>query len=125
MLAHVVVDNMTGRAIHAEGCGSLFQLVLGNSSHPAGEGWLACLHFFTIPVGKSSYPETITASYGSCGRVATAGLPACLPDGRLPPLPAGEYRVMFFQSGHIVSAPAPIPVRITPRSLHPAAARGA
>jgi hypothetical protein len=125
MLADIVVDNRTGRAIHASSCVSLFKLVLGSSSHPPDVVRPACLQIFTIPVGKSSYPETITASYGSCGHVATAGMPACLPDGRLPPLPAGEYRVVFFGADHIVSAPAPIPVQVTPRSLHPAAARGA
>ena len=117
MLAHIIVDNRTGHAIHAQGCGSLFALALGSSSHPARVAWSACLQILTIAIGKSSYPETITASYDSCGG---PGLPACLPDGRLPLLPAGEYRVVFFQLGHIVSAPAPIPVRVTPRSLHPA-----
>ena len=115
MLAHIVVDNRTGHAIHAKGCGQLFELALGSSSHPAGVGWPACLQLLTIAIGKSIYPETITASYGSCGGTGIPPLPACLPRGGPPPLPAGEYRVVFFQSSNIVSAPAPIPVRVTPR----------
>jgi len=115
MLAHIVVDNRTGHAIHAYGCGQLFELALGNDSHPAEAGWPACLRLLTIATGISSYPWTIHASYGSCGGTGNPPLPRCLPHGP-PPLPAGNYRVVFFQSSNIVSAPSPIPVRITPRS---------
>lgn len=119
MLAHIIVDNRTGHAIHAEGCGQLFELALGNSSHPALSGWPACLETLTIAVGKSSYPWTIRASYDDCGGVG-AGVHACLPHNQPPPLPAGEYDVVFCQNPYIVSAPAPIPVRLTSRPLHPA-----
>jgi hypothetical protein len=120
MLAHIIIDNRTGHAIHAPGCGQLFELALDTSSHPAlASRWPACLQILTIPIGKSSYPQTITATYDECG--GTTSLPAdyhaCLPGGRPPPLPAGEYRVVFFESSNIVSVPAPIPVRVTPRSL--------
>jgi hypothetical protein len=114
MLAHIVVDNRTGHAIHAKGCGSLYALALGSNSHPAQVAWASCLKILTIPLGKSSYPETVTATYDQCGGAASQ--PACLPGGRLPPLPAGRYRLVFFQSSNVVSAPAPIPVRVTPRS---------
>ena len=120
MRAQIVVDNRTGRAIHVAGCGSLFQLALDSSSYHPKPLWPLCLHEFTIAIGKSSYPVTLTASYYGCGGVASPGIPACLPDGQSPPLPAGGYRAVLFQSPHIVSAPAPIPVRVTPRSLHPA-----
>src|SRR5215471_13208124 len=119
MPAQIVVDNRTGHAIHVAGCGSLFQLALDSSSYHPEPLWPLCLHEFTIAIGKSSYPVTLTASYYSCGGAASTGIPACLPDGQPPPLPAGEYRAVLFQSPHIVSAPAPIPVRVTPRSLHP------
>lgn len=81
MLAHIIVDNRTGRAIHAKGCGQLFELALGNSSHPALSAWPACLQTLTIATGKSSYPWTIRASYGRCGGVG-AGELACLPHGQ-------------------------------------------
>ena len=116
MLAHIVVDNRTGYAIHAEGCGQLFELALGSDSYPAQAGWPACLQPLTIAIGESSYPYPITASYGACGGTGNPPFPACLPGGGPPPLPAGMYRVVFFQSSNIVSVPAPIPVRVTPRS---------
>jgi hypothetical protein len=120
MLAHIVIDNTTGHAIHAKGCGQLFELALESSSGPAASSWLPCLEILTIPIGKSSYPQTITASYSSCGGTGIPPVHACMHGGGAPPLPAGMYRVMFFQSSNIVSVPAPIPVRVTPRSLHPA-----
>ena len=115
MLAHIVVDNRTGHAIHANGCGQLFELALGSDSYPAQAGWPACLQPLTIAAGKTSYPWTIRATYSSCGGTGNPPLHACLPGGGAPPLPTGMYRVVFFQSSNIVSAPAPIPVRVTPR----------
>jgi hypothetical protein len=113
MPAHVVVDNRTGHVIHVKGCGSLFQLVLESSSYHPQVGWPLCLQIETIAIGKSSYPVVLTASYNGCGPVASTLSPACL-NGRPPPLPAGEYRAVLYQSSQIVSAPAPIPVLVTP-----------
>jgi hypothetical protein len=118
MLAHIVVDNRTGHAIHAKGCGQLFELALGSDSYPALGEWPPCLTTLTIAVGRSSYPWTIRASYSSCGGTGIPPVHACMHGGGAPPLPAGKYRVVFFQSSNIVSVPAPIPVRVTPRS-HP------
>jgi hypothetical protein len=112
MLAHIIVDNRTGHAIHANGCGQLFELALGNSSHPAAAGWPACLTTLTIVTGTTSYPWTIRATYDSCGGIG-AGVHACLPHNQPPPLPAGEYDVVFCQQTPLVSGPAPIPVRVT------------
>jgi hypothetical protein len=120
MSARIVVDNSTGHVVHAVGCLSLFQLALASSSYRPEPAWPACAQKFTIATGDSSYPVTLTASYDACG--AGAGTPACLAGDPMPPLPAGEYRAVLFQSSHIGSAPASIPVRVTPRSLHPAAA---
>ena len=117
MLAHIVVDNRTGHAIHANGCGQLFELALGSDSYPAQAGWPPCLTTLTIAVGKTSYPWTIRATYDSCGGTGNPPPLACLPGGGPPPLPAGMYRVVFFQISNLVSAPAPIPVQVTPRSL--------
>jgi hypothetical protein len=124
MLAHIVVDNRTDHAIHANGCGQLFELALGSDSYPAQGEWPPCLTTLTITVGKSSYPWTIRASYSSCGGTGIPPVHACMHGGGAPPLPAGMYRVVFFQSSNIVSAPAPIPVRVTPRLLPRAAAAG-
>ena len=116
MLAHIVVDNRTGHAVHASGCGQLFELALGSDSYPAQAGWPACLQPLTIAAGKTSYPWTIRATYDQCGGTGNPPLPACLPGGGPPPLPAGMYRVVFFQISNIVASPAPIPVRVTPQS---------
>jgi hypothetical protein len=112
MPAQIVVDNRTGHALHVKGCGSPFQLGLESRIYHAEPGWPLCLQTLTIAIGKSSYPDTITASYYDCGPVAQGNSRACL-HGRPPPLPAGEYRAVLFQSPQIVSAPAPIPVRVT------------
>ena len=79
MLAHIVVDNRTGHAIHANGCGQLFELALGSDSYPAQAGWPPCLTTLTIAVGKTSYPWTIRATYDECGGTGNPPLPACLP----------------------------------------------
>ena len=120
MPAHIVVDNRTGHAIHVKGCGSPFQLGLESSSYHPEVAWPACLQILTIAIGKSSYPVTLPASYNGCGPVAQGSSRACL-HGRPPPLPAGEYRAVLFQSPQIASAPAPIPVLVTPRSTAPPA----
>ena len=120
MLAHIIVDNRTGHAIHSGGCGQLFELALAASGQPAVSGWPACLETLTIAAGQTSYPWTIRASYGECGGVGV-GVHACLPHNQPPPLPAGEYDVVFCQQTPLVSDPARIPIRITPRPLHPAA----
>jgi hypothetical protein len=116
MLAHIIVDNRTGHAIHVLGCLSLFQLQIQSSSQPAAAGWPACLQTLTIATGETSYPQMITAGYSSCGGIANPPLPACPSGGGPPPLPAGMYWIVFYQSSNIASPPAPIPVRVTPRS---------
>ena len=117
MLSHIIIDNRTGHAIHAYGCGELFQVQLGSSSRPnPGAAWPACLTVLTIAIGKTSYPQKITASYSSCGGTGNPPLHRCMHGGGAPPLPAGKYYVVFYQSSHLIQAPASIPVLITPRS---------
>lgn len=115
MPGRVVVENNTGRAIHVSGCLTLFQVALASSTYRPAVAWPTCLQKFTIPAGESSYPATVEASYGEC----SPGLPqgavrACLPNGRPPPLPAGEYRAMLFQARSLVPVPPAITVRVTP-----------
>src|SRR5579859_1233614 len=104
----VVVDNRTGHPVRAWGCLSLFQVILFSESYRPSPVWLTCLQSFIIPVGESSYPVTVGASYLGCG----GGLPGCL-NGRPPPLPPGIYRTRFFQSTRIVPAQPAITVRVT------------
>ena len=114
---HVVIENNTGRAIRAAGCGSLFQLELvGRDYHPT-VGWLTCLQTLTIPKGRSSYPVSIAASYNRCISGRPHGTTkACLPEGGPPALPPGVYRAVLFQVRKLVPAPPAISVRVTSRN---------
>ncbi|HVB43175.1 MAG TPA: hypothetical protein VNF47_10775 [Streptosporangiaceae bacterium] len=116
MSGHVVVENDTGRAIRTSGCLTLFQVALASSSYHPAIAWLDCLQSFTIPVGQSSYPVTVVASYGRCsqGRPSDA-IKACLPGGHPPALPPGIYRAVLFHVRHLVPVPPPVTVRVTPR----------
>lgn len=115
MPGRVVVQNNTGHAVHVFGCLTLFQVALASSTYHPAVAWLGCLQPFTIPVGESSYPVTVEASYSQCqaGRPQGA-VRACLPDRRPPPLPPGDYRAKLFQAGHLVRVPPAITVRVMP-----------
>ncbi len=115
MSARVVVENNTGRAVHVPGCLTLFQVVLVNNKYHPTVAWPLCLQPFTIPIGESSYPATVEASYSECSSGRPHGvLRACLPNRHPPPLPPGDYRAMLFQAGHLVPVPPAITVRVTP-----------
>ena len=114
MSGRVVVENNTGRALHVPGCGGVFQIVLVSSTYHPAVAWPLCAQVFTIPIGESSYPVTIVASYSQC----SAGRPhgavrACLPDRRPPPLPPGEYHAKLFQLDNLVPVPPAMTVRVT------------
>ncbi len=112
MTGRVIVSNDTGRAMHVWGCKTLFQVALTSSSYHPTVAWLACRQRFTIPVGRSSYRVTVVARYLRCS-TSPGATRACLHDGRPPPLPAGHYRAMLFQSRHLVKVPLAIPVEVT------------
>jgi|SRR5215470_430006 len=115
MSGHVVIENNTGGAIHTSGCLSLFQVALVSSRYHPAIIWFACLQSFTIPAGQSRYPVTVAASYGQCGQAGPGdAAKACLPGGHMPALPAGIYRAVLFQARHLVPAPPPITIRVTP-----------
>jgi hypothetical protein len=115
MSGRVVVENNTGHAVHVSGCLALFQVALASSKYQPAVAWPLCLQPFTIPIGESSYPATVEASYSECraGRPQGA-VRACLPNRRPPPLPPGDYHAKLFQMGHIVPVPPAITVRVTP-----------
>lgn len=120
MPAHVVVENNTGHAIHAGGCGSLFQVDLVSRHYHPLVVWLTCLQSFTIPVGVSRYRVIVIASYSHCAQGRPQpGMKSCLRHGGAPPLPPGEYHATLFQSGHLVPAPPAIAVRVTPAAPAP------
>ena len=114
MSGYVVVDNSTGHAVHAGGCGTLFQVLLTGSNYRPAAAWLLCLQPFTIRAGQSAYPVTVAASYNMCREGRPRGTArACLPGGHPPPLPPGVYHARLFQAPHLVAAPPAVTVRVT------------
>jgi heat shock protein HslJ len=113
----VVVQNDTGEALHASGCGHYFQVLLENDDVRQEPGWRLCLEQFTFPVGESRHPITVSARYNNCvGGAGLEGFPTCVPGGGPPPLPVGDYRATLFQSGNVVPAPPPIPFHVVARA---------
>ena len=104
---YVVVQNNTGRTLHATGCVSLFEVALANPRVKPEVGWLSCSQRFTIPIGTSTYPVRVTARFSFCGP------PPCI-NGLPAPLPPGEYRAVLFRSTSVVPAAPPVDVRVTP-----------
>jgi hypothetical protein len=116
MSGKVTVDNETGHPLHIIACGSPFQVVLGNDKVPAAAYFPACGFRVTIPSGESQWPVTVLGSYSSCGGQSASGAPQwprCI-DGLPPPLPAGDYKAMFFQEPRVVPTPPSISIRVTP-----------
>src|SRR5690349_7058646 len=97
MDAVVVVQNDSGAAVMTTGCGSLFQIALITSGETPEIAWTLCLQNFTIPIGESRYPMTITAEARGCGGEPAGQRPACV-DGHAPAPPPGEYEAALFQS---------------------------
>jgi heat shock protein HslJ len=111
MTGRVVVTNDTGRPVVVTGCVRYLAVALSNAHVVQGPNYFACAQGFTFPLGESSYPVSVIATYLSCGG---ARVPACLPNNDSPPLPPGEYQARLFQMGDAVSIPAPITVRVEP-----------
>jgi hypothetical protein len=113
--AKLRVFNTTGDAVTVTTCGSPFAVALNSKTYVPLVGWPACASSFTIPVGSSTYDLRLQASYSSCGGEGTIpGQGPTLPciDGRPPALPVGKYQVKVYQNPAVVSAPAPINVRV-------------
>ena len=119
----VLVENNTGHPVRAFVCGSPFEIALISHSYRPSVAWNTCLQIITIPVGESSYPVTLNASYLACLEHGPHGaLKGCLAAGGPPPLPPGTYRARLFQVGHLVPVPPTITIRVTPPRLVPKAA---
>jgi hypothetical protein len=102
------------RSSVATGCGGLFQVALGNETIQPVVSWLKCLQAFDIATGSTSYPVTVDASYLECVSGRAQGLvEQCQPNGRPPALPAGAYRAVLYQTGHLVPTPPPLAVQVT------------
>jgi hypothetical protein len=97
MSGRVVAENDTGQSIRVPGCLTLFQVALASSKHHPAVAWPTCTQVFTIPIGKSSYPATVEASYSACS----------------PGRPQGGLREHACPPG---TRPRSLPVTTTPRS---------
>jgi hypothetical protein len=113
MAAHAVVVNRTGHALHLVGCGSIFQVALTSPTYEPVVVWAACASAVTVPVGRTTYPVRVDATYFECtNAMLQPGIPACRTGGSAPPLPAGDYRATLYQSPHIAPQPPSVPVRV-------------
>jgi hypothetical protein len=120
MSGNVIVENNTGHPLNATGCGRLFQVALGNAKIRPNALRLECAMPFTIPVGQSSYPVKVAASYPACNSDGPQGaIPACQANGQPPALPPGDYLATLFQGTPLVPAPPPTTVPVTPQHSAP------
>lgn len=111
----VLVHNSAGHAIHVLGCLSLFQVLLTSRRYWPTVAWAACAQRFTIPAGLTPYLVTVSARYSQCTQSRPRrGVKACLPGGRMPPLPPGTYWARLFQARPLVRIPPVIRVRVMP-----------
>lgn len=90
----VQVYNNAEEAIERTTCGAYFVAVLEGDAATQLYSRPRCNEAFVIPPGSSSYPITAKATYLTCiNGEASELVPACLPDGTMPPMPAGTYEV--------------------------------
>ena len=109
----VIVQNNTGQDLHVTGCGSVFVVALSSDEIQPEVLWPTCAQPITIPVGESTYPATVQASYSSCTNTSQPGPnPRCI-NGTPPPLPPVDYRATLFQNPQVVPPPPPTTVRVT------------
>jgi hypothetical protein len=102
MKGHVVVDNETGHAIKAQGCGSLFAVALSNATYTPDLAWTTCLQELDLPTGVSTYRVVVSASRLGCT--------GC--NGNLPILEPGSYEAKLYQSTHVVPDPPPVRIEV-------------
>ena len=108
----VVVANNTGENIDVIGCGSIFQVPLGERGVRAAGQLESCAEPFTIPTGETSYPVTVRAEHLGCSGGPPpypADMPAC---GS--PFPLGDYEARLYQGykGRKVPEPPPVHVQV-------------
>jgi hypothetical protein len=94
-------------------CPDPYEVVLSNSRIHQDAVWPACGQQDTIPSGDSVRTVAVLASYTTCAAASPSlpGMPPCLPDGKLPPLPAGTYQAEVIPVNNVL-LPAPPPVTV-------------
>ncbi len=110
----VQVSNRSPDDVETTTCGPYFVAVLHGDAADQGFVRPRCAEPFVIPLGRSSYPVTAKATYLSCvNGEAVGGVPACLPDGSLPPLPPGTYDVRIRQAADRIPVSGSVTVSVT------------
>jgi hypothetical protein len=115
MRATVVVTNTTGRPIKSVDCIAPFAVSLRNRNVGQEIAFALCATEFTFPVGRSTFPVTISASYDTCTNVAGSGdasVPECIREGVAPNLPKGTYHAFVLGQENVVSSAAPVEIRV-------------
>jgi hypothetical protein len=113
--AIVTVDNTTGAPVAYLACGRSFQVALSNRNVREEPGWFSCGRQTTLPVGRSIHVVAINTRHSSCSYDESSTASRCLPGGRAPLLPAGDYRLELFAVPDLgIELPPPIEVRLLP-----------
>jgi len=113
LTGQITVAN-TGGEIRVVGCGSIYQVSLVGGDQKGAPPSAYCLQHFTIPKGITTYPVTVAATYRECSPKGDKGMPACLPNGKMPGLPPGRYAATAWGVTDQVTVPAPISVTVKP-----------
>jgi hypothetical protein len=115
LTGRVIVDNQTGHALHVHGCGNPVWVDLSSRHFHQGGGAPACADTLTVPVGQTTYPVQVRASYLACSvGQADGDTPKCGPGYEPPALPAGVYQAALGATAGFVLAPPPIEIHVTP-----------
>lgn len=99
---YVEVENVNFRGLRVATCGSPFAVALGNERIKPDVVWTDCLRYVAIPIGRSTWPITVSTFYSAC----EVGSGSCT-------LPPGDYRATLLQRHQVAGAPAPVAVRVT------------
>ena len=93
LAGQVVVSNRSGAPIEATICGDPYVVGLRGAAYVQEPVRPACAEGFELPAETSTYDVEVHATRTSCttNPSLVLGIAECLPDGSLPPMPAGEY----------------------------------
>lgn len=110
----VVIDNQSGAPITMSGCGPMVLVELHGQGIDQSDLSLACETTRPLPVGRSSYPVQVRATYNEC-EVAPSKID-CSFTSR--PLPAGAYTlrpawVMGCKCYQAAWGPPPVTIHVT------------
>ena len=114
-----IFTNRSGASILVEACAADGWLNVGLANHDIGyypaHPLVACSPSVQLASGTVRIPITIMTTYQGCDESGpgSAQFPPCLPENRLPPLPAGTYRTEVITSGLPAAMPAANVVTVT------------